>query len=50
MKITQRLKLVTFQIGVNCIGLPEFHQHQYTSYEYGYATIYHEKFHKSKKP
>ena len=39
-----------FQIGVDCLGFPLFHKHQLCYREDQHITIYHWKYHNSKKP
>lgn len=46
------IKIVMFQIGVDCLGFPLFHKHEVQDYKFEekkYITKYHKSFHQTKK-
>ena len=50
MNLKLQVQVLMFQIGVDCLGFPQFHKHQLTYGEERYITVYHQKYHTSKKP
>ncbi|MDP9954679.1 hypothetical protein J2X97_000316 [Epilithonimonas hungarica] len=52
MNLKLQLRILMFQIGVDCLGFPQYHKHELVYGELPqrrHITIYHEKYHNSKK-
>ena len=43
------IKSIIFQIGVDCLGFPKFHKHNFYEVKKPYKTIFHNKYHNSIK-